>query len=259
MKYLSLALLLSFPTASAFADNALAPAPAPPAPVATTVPANADIDAAVGKYLLFAILIEDHPDFRQSWHNRLRLNRVLSGKNKDEADTAVEVGMALAMERIGPYLLRSSDTATNEFLGLFGALFQQAGDNPNICALLLPGKSSRLKARDKAATEAMLEQTLLEPLLLAMGTVVQTGRIGDERKLDEQAVQDAIVPVLLAMGDKHGDEAIRTFSSAKDESVAASKRCQAMGWFFEEVLARPENERAMLIRTLWSLGNDKRS
>lgn len=259
-----LALLLSLPMASSLAQEAPV-ATLPVSSASATTPANPDIDAAVGKYVLFAVLVADQPTFRQSWHDRLRLNQMLKGKEKEKnkgknaMESAVEVGMALAMDRIGPYLMRSSDAATNEFLAVFGGLFRTASENAAVCSLLLPGESgSRPATKETTETEAMLEETLLEPLLLALGTVAQTGRDGEERTLEESTVREAVVPMLLSMGDKHGEDAIRTFTRVGDKSIDASKRCQAMGWFFEEVLARPESERAMLIRAIWTLGSAKR-
>ena len=96
-----------------------------------------------------------------------------------------------------------------------------------------------------AAAEAQLAK--YPPLVFA----------GEARTLDESGAQDAMVPLLLSIGEKHGPDAINTIAHATDRSIEARKRCQAMYWFFDEINAQPEQQRADLIRTLWAMKGDK--
>ena len=217
-------------------------------------PVDAQIDRAMSKYPMFATLVEEVPDFRKLWHDRLQLAQLLKA-SPSQNDPAADVGMTLAMDHIAPYLLRSSDAATNEFLALFTQLFQEAAGNAAICTALLPGAGpSAVSAEEKAKAEAAMESKLFEPLLRAMDLVVQTGRQGEARTLPESDATNAVVPILVAIGEKHGADAIQTIANAEDKSLPAVKRCEAMAWFFEGILAQPEAERAMLMRTLWAAG-----
>lgn len=236
-------------------------APADPAAVkatpASTLRAEAAIIGTTEKYPLFAMLAEDDPEFGRKWGERLRLALLLAPKGGDDKDVALEAGFNLALDRIDPYLLRSSDAATNEFLGLFALLFKEAAADAGVCAMLLPGEGVKLDKAEQARIEAALAPRLIEPMILAMTTVVQTGRAGEARTLDESGAQDAMVPLLLSIGEKHGPDAINTIAHATDRSIEARKRCQAMYWFFDEINAQPEQQRADLIRTLWAMKGDK--
>lgn len=252
MKRILLCLCLFSPTVAFAAESSTTVKEASPPP-ASTARTEAAIAGVTEKYPLFAMLAEDDEQFQRKWSERMRLGLLLAPTSSDDGKVALETGFGLALDRIDAYLLRSSDAATNEFIGLFSMLFKEAADNASVCAMLLPGEGTKVDKAEQERVEEDLGPKLIEPMLLAMTTVVQTGRSGEPRTLDQNEAQDAMVPLLLAIGEKHGADAINVIAKASDRSIEPRKRCQAMYWFFDEINAQPVAQRANLVRTLWSM------
>lgn len=242
-----LALLLSALAGSSQA----AVAESTPAPSAT--PEAQAIEQAVARHALFAMLVEDRPDFRREWEKRLRLRQLLDGAGANDPDSSLHSGLGLAMEAAKSYLMRASDAASNRFLASLGKVIAEGEKDPEVClAYVEPGGSDPRSTRRREMVESRLGALLVGDMLQALTEVVSSGRNGEKRILTRQELPTAIQPVILAMVEKHGLEALQGLGKVNDRRAEPVQRCQAMARMLAAFDEQPAARRAMLARTLFS-------
>ncbi len=208
-------------------------------------------DEAIAKHPMFAVLIEDNPKFRDTWEAKIAIGAIALPKGKKDK-LAVESGLALALNESDFYLPRADDKSVNDYISGLAHIMLMGANDEMICLQMLPGEKPELSAQQEADLEARFAPELFARLYSGVSSVIISGQHGVISILKKEEVDSAIMPVVMGMAKKHGEEAITGLSKFSDKSLPATKRCQIMGWMMESILELPEKDRAVLSRTMFS-------
>ena len=123
--------------------------PSPPAvqDTAKSAAISAQVDAAIAKYPLFAILAEDQKNFRKTWQAKLELSLILIPKQLGK-DAALTTGITLAMDYAPLYVTKADDASANQYLDAAAFLMGLGTSNKTVCKTVLSEKDSISKEDD---------------------------------------------------------------------------------------------------------------
>jgi hypothetical protein len=216
---------------------------------------NKAVQKLVGKatkaYPFFAILSEDVPGFRKSWETKTAISQLLLPKEGSQ-NTALLVGVTMALEQTDSYLSKADDGAANRYVAALSKLMSIGATDKEVCELMLPGTKSTIDEKASADLEARMADVFIDTLLPAVNDVITSGDKGEINILSKKELEPLVLPVILSMAEKHGPEAVKNLSSLDDTAVDSTKRCESMAWMMQGIVEQPEKERAMLARTLFS-------
>ncbi|WP_155844867.1 hypothetical protein [Arenimonas oryziterrae] len=256
MRPLLLALTLSLLTTPA----AFAAATAVAVPNPTTAPApglspelKARMEQALAKYEALRILTREDPTFRSRWESALRIATVVKPKLAGTEDFVASVAGNLAFELADPYLARTDDAGANAFGAMLAKLMQLGTRDEIMCKAVTSSTSgATLTDAEEAALEEAAGPSFTRDMMAAFLGVLRTGRDGPLQLPEKLPLQDSLLKFVTAMIEKHGPESLALMDKLSDPSIPAMRRCEAMGWMMEAIMALPEHERAGVIRTMFS-------
>lgn len=215
---------------------------------------TAQIDAVIAKYPLFAILVEDQKNFRKTWQNKLELSQILIPKQMGN-DAALNTGITLAMDYASLYVVKADDTSANQYLDATAFLMDLGTRDKTVCKMVLNEKADISKKED-AEAEERLGPVVIEKFLPALTSIVVSGRTGEKRILTPQEMQDGMLPVVLGMIKKHGQESVAGLATIEDKTVDPLKRCQVMAQMMGAIVDLPAPDRAGISRTMFAEGKE---